>query len=399
MKNKTSLILVVLILMLSMSLAACGKKSESSGGASQSAAASPEASGDSAAKQGPNPADELEKLMTKVLTKGPNGEVPVSADTLEITSEDIAKLKEKKITAAIAMHYMGNDWSTTQVSAIKEEMARLGIEIIGVTDGNFKPEKQTSDIETLLAKKPDILLSIPTDGVAMAPIFKKAAEQGTKIVFMAQAADGMKAGQDYVTIVSPDDYGNGAASAHMMARELGGKGKIGIIYHEADYPTTKIRYQAFSDVIKQYPGIEVVEEQGVAGPDFAGDAEKAASAFLIKHPDLKGIWGVWDIPAEGIMAAARNSGREDLVITTIDLGKNVAIEMAKGGMIKGLGAQGVYQAGIAEAKAGALAVLGKEVPPFLVVNGIPVDKDNLLASWKKVYNVDAPKEVADAMNK
>ena len=27
--------------------------------------------------------------------------------------------------------------------------------------------------------------------------------------------------------------------------------------------------------------------------------------MLSKHPDLAGIWAVWDVPAEGVMAAAR----------------------------------------------------------------------------------------------
>jgi ribose transport system substrate-binding protein len=401
--KKKRMFLLALTLVMALTIAACGGNKNSTGGSNANASvnasanANAEAATADAAAQGPDPQAELEKLATQVLTKGPNGEEPVSVDTLQVTDEDIAQLKEKKITAAISMHYMGNDWSTTQVTALKEEFAKLGIEVIAVTDANFKPEKQTSDIETLMAKKPDILVSIPTDGVAMASAYKKAAAQGVKIVFMAQAADGMQAGKDYVTVVSPDDYGNGAAAAHLMARELGGKGKIGVIYHEADYPTTKIRYEAFQDTIKQYPGITIAEKQGVAGPDFAGDAEKAASAFLIKDPEIKGIFGIWDIPAEGIMAAARNAGREkDLVITTIDLGKNVAIEMAKGGMIKGLGAQGVYQAGIAEAKAAALAALGQEVAPFMVVNGIPVDKSNIIESWKKVYNVDAPEELVDA---
>ena len=51
--------------------------------------------------------------------------------------------------------------------------------------------------------------------------------------------------------------------------------------------------------------------------------------MLTKHPDLDGIWAVWDVPAEGVMAAARAAGRNDLMIATEDLGKNVAIALAK----------------------------------------------------------------------
>ncbi|MCD1260410.1 substrate-binding domain-containing protein [Paenibacillus athensensis] len=396
---------LVLIIML-VAMTACGSSNGDTGSKPSETAAATEAGSTDAPKAegaqttAPDPAAELAKLATQVLTKGPNGEEPVSAAALELTDADIQALKDKKVTAAISMQYMGNDWSTTQVNALKEQFAKMGIEVVAVTDANFKPEKQTSDIETILAKKPTVLVTIPTDTVATAPIYKKAAEAGVKIVFMNQAADGLKAGTDYSTIVSPDDYANGATAAYYIAKELKGKGNIAVVYHDADFPTTKIRYDAFKTVMAQYPDIKIVEAQGIAGPDFAGDAEKAASAILLKHSDVQAIWGVWDVPAEGIISAARNAGREkDLIITTIDLGKNVAIELAKGGLIKGLGAQTVYDAGVAEAKAAALTALGKEIPPFIVMNGIPTDKSNVLDAWKRVYHQDPPKELTDAAAK
>src|SRR3712207_7098830 len=49
-----------------------------------------------------------------------------------------------------------------------------------------------------------------------------------------------------------------------------------------------------------------VEEQGIAGPDFAGDAQAVANAMLSQNADLDGIWAVWDVPAEGVLAAARD---------------------------------------------------------------------------------------------
>ena len=79
-------------------------------------------------------------------------------------------------------------------------------------------------------------------------------------------------------VVSADNYGNGVASAHLMAKALGGKGKIGIVFHAADFFVTRQRYDAFKATIEEhYPDIQIVEEQGIAGPDFAGDAQGVAS--------------------------------------------------------------------------------------------------------------------------
>lgn len=342
----------------------------------------------------------LASLEGQVLSLGPNGETPSGFDTTEVSDADLATIKAGKFTAAIVMHYGGNDWATAQVEGLKSEFARLGIEVVAVTDADFKPEKQVSDIETVMALKPDIIISIPTDPVATAAAYKKAAAAGIKLVFMDNVPAGMVGGKDYVSVVSADNKGNGVVSAHLMAKALNGKGKIGLIFHDADFFVTKQRYEGFKETLSQYPDITVVEEKGIGGPDFAGDAQAAATALLTKHPDLDGIWGVWDVPAEGIMAAAREAGRTDLKIATQDLGTNVAIQLAKNELIVGLGAQRPFDQGIAEARLGALAKIGKTgLPIFVAMGALPVSHDNVLEAWKTVYSVDAPAVVKDAFKK
>ena len=95
---------------------------------------------------------------------------------------------------------------------------------------------------------------------------------------------------------------------------------------------------------------EPFEERGVIGPGFASEALLAGSALLTKHADLDGIWAVWDVPAEGVIAALRTAGRSDLAVVTIDLGQPVAIELASGGVVKGLGSQRPFDQGVTEAK-------------------------------------------------
>ena len=65
--------------------------------------------------------------------------------------------------------------------------------------------------------------------------------KGVKLVFMDGAAEGLLAGKDYISIVSGDNMGNRATAAEIMAEKLGGKGKIGIVYHDVDFFVTKHR--------------------------------------------------------------------------------------------------------------------------------------------------------------
>jgi ribose transport system substrate-binding protein len=342
----------------------------------------------------------LAALEGKVFSKGPHGEEPATADVAELTAAEIARVKAKKATAAIVMHYGGNDWSTAQVDGLRSEFGKLGIEVVAVTDANFKPDKQVSDLETVMARKPDVIVSIPTDPVATAAQYKKAAAAGIELVFMDNAPNGMVAGRDYVSVVSADNYGNGVTSAHLMAKALGGKGTIGAIFHEADFFVTKQRYEGFTKTLEEdYPDIRIVERKGIAGPDFAGDAQGAANAMLSKHTDLDGIWAVWDVPAEGVLAAARASGRTDLAVATEDLGKNVAIALAKDQLVVGLGAQRPFDQGVTEARLAAGALIGKDAPPYVALPALPVDHENVLAAWEQVYHSDPPKFLTDSYAK
>ena len=350
------------------------------------------------AAEAPDPATLLDAMKSTVLSKGPNGEAAVSAETVSLTPEEVAKVKAMHATAAISLQYTSTEWARAQIKGITDQLAEYGIPVIAVTDAGFKAETQVSQIETLLARKPSIIISIPVDPDATADVFRQAAAQGVKLVFMDNIPKGFVAGKDYVSDVSADNYGNGVVSGLLMAKALGGKGTIGLIYHAADFFVTRQRYDGFKDTIAKFPDIKIVAEQGVAGPDFTGDSEKAASAMLVANRGLKGIWAVWDVPGEGVIAAARTAGLTgaDLAMTTCDLGANIAIDMAQDGYTKGTGSQWPIAQARTEAKLAAYGLLGKPAPAYVALPAVPVTKDNILEAWTQVHGVEAPALVKQA---
>ncbi|MCM3726566.1 substrate-binding domain-containing protein [Neobacillus cucumis] len=387
--KKSFSITVLLLLVLSVFLAGCGGKKSTSEQAST--------------KKNENYSETASGPLTinpkipdlAVQDKGPNGEQAVSAKTLQLTEDELKKIKEGNYKAAIVMHYSGTDYMNAAVGAMKDTFKKMGIKIVAVTDAQFKAEKQVNDIETVLAKKPDIMISVPVDAVSTAPAYKKVVAQGVKLVFMDGAAQGLVAGKDYISIVSGDNMGNGATAADIMAEKLGGKGKVGIVYHDVNFFVTKNRSDAFEKRIKEkYPNIEIVAKSGITGPN---QAEEVASAMLTRHHDIDGIFAPWDVPAEGVMAAARTAGRDDLVVTTVDLGTNVAISIAQDGIVKGLGAQLPYDQGVAQAILAGYALIGKEAPAYVASPSIKVTKENVLDEWKLIYGTEAPDTVKNAM--
>jgi ribose transport system substrate-binding protein len=342
--------------------------------------------------QGVDPAQALAALQGKILSKGPNGEEPAPASSVSLSAEEIEKIRGLKAKAAIVLHYARNDWSEAQVAGLKSQFDKMGIEVIAVTDAGFIAERQVANIESVLMLHPQIIVSIPTDAVFTAAAYKNASQQGVKLVFMDNIPQGFEAGKDYVSVVSADNYGNGVASAHLMAMALQSKGQIGLVYHAADFFVTRQRYDAFKKTIAEnYPDIRIVAEQGIREPDFYGDADRAAYVMLTANQNLNGIWAVWDVPAEGVIAAARTVGKEHLVITTIDLGLNVAIDMAQpNGLVKGVGAQRPYDQGVVEALLAGYGLLGKPAPAYVALPALPVTRENLPDAWKTVYHTEAP---------
>ena len=125
--------------------------------------------------------------------KDPNGLASGSQKEAQLTSAEISKIKSLGLRAGIAMHSMSDAWSLQIVEGFKTQAAALGITVVGVTDATNDPAKQTTQIESLLAAKPDFIFSLPTDPVAMAPVFKKVNDAGIKIVFSTLVPTGFAA--------------------------------------------------------------------------------------------------------------------------------------------------------------------------------------------------------------
>ena len=115
----------------------------------------------------------------------------------------------------------------------------------------------------------------------------------------------------------------------------------------------------------------------------------------MSHRSIKGIWAVWDVPAEGVISAASTNGRDDLIVTNCDLGENVAINMASDGVIKGLSAQRPYDQGVTEAHAGRLRPARQAGPGLRGPAGAAGDQGQPADAWQQVYH----KPVTDKIKK
>ncbi len=329
-------------------------------------------------------------------TVGPQGEDPVPYTALAPTDAQIASAKAKNLKAVLLLHET-TDFTNALQAGVKDAFAKAGVNLMVTTDAEMDSNKQRTDIETSLALSPDILITLILDPVSGAVALKQAIDQGVHVALISNLPDGFVHGRDYAGIVTDDLFAMGEAVAEMMADKLGGKGKVALLYHDANYYVTNQRDRAVRAVLKErHPGIEVVVERGIANPS---DGETLAGAILTQYPDIQAIYAPWDVIAEGVVAAARAAERPDLKVFTMDIGANNGLDLAKGGNIAGVVADLPYDLGVAVANMGVLAALGEKTPPFAVVPAIKIDKNTLIDGWRKSLNQDPPKEIMDILGK
>jgi ribose transport system substrate-binding protein len=330
--------------------------------------------------------DAASLVPPQIVAKGPYDETSADPSALDLSDADKNKIMAAKIKVGIVMQTMDIEWSTEQVRGITDRVEELGGTVVGTCNGSWAVDKQSACVDNTISKKPDAIISIPVDDVGMAPAYAKISAAGIKLIFIDSIGKGLKFPSQYQGLVTSDVRGNGQAAANALAKYLPQGATAGILDYGVDFETTKQRMYGFKDWMAQNrPDVKI---------DPAKSGEVAGN-FITAHPDIKGMFTEWEVPAMGIVTALRSQGKT-MPVTVVNLASDIALEQASGGMIKMIGAQRPYDEGVAEATAAARAVGGLENPPFIAFPAEPVLRNNLLTAWKSVYKSDPPKEIQDA---
>jgi ribose transport system substrate-binding protein len=327
-------------------------------------------------------------------TMGPMGETATPSSEVTVPDSALATLQAGNYRAALSWHEL-SDFVSAVTAGITDEFNRLGIEIVATTSAEWDPAKQRSDIETVLAKNPNIIISLPLDPVTSAAALQEAKAAGVTLVFLSNTPQGFQHPADYAAIVTDDLFQMGKQAADALASAMGGEGTVGWIFHDAAYYVTNQRDNAFKSTIENdYPGISIVAEQGLADP---ARAEEIANAMLLQNPDIGGIYAPWSGPAEGVLAALRANGNTTTKLVTLDLSEPIALDMVKGGNVAAIVADEAYELGRTMAAAGARALIGEGSPPFVVAPALTINADNVAEAWQRSLRTDAPKSVLAAI--
>lgn len=334
---------------------------------------------------------------TRGIGRGPFGEKAESAEVLELSETEKDQIRSRNYTAAISFHYTGKAWMQLIEKGIKKIFEDLGISIIAVTDAHFEPSMQCRQLESIRFLEPDLLIAIPVDSQDTAEAFQKVVKSSTKLVLITNIPDGIVPG-DYVSCVSVNEYSHGRNMGHGLGKYMvRHKMKyVGIVRHgNQHFYATRQRDNAAEQVLsEEFPEIQICGEIS-----FQSESEvyKRTKEFIRHHPEVEAFYVSWDGPALEVLKALTESDRTDVAVVTGDLDYSIAMNMAKGGMVKTLSAQCPYEQGEAIALAAANALLGKQPPSFIGIEPVLVTPENLLKTWSDIFKENPPVELRRAI--
>lgn len=188
-----------------------------------------------------------------------------------------------------------HDWDIKAFNGAISRAKELGAEVIAF-DGERRPEKQQSDIRTLIARNVDALIVILGFKDVVEPELKIAREKGIKVVTA-----------DFRSIYSQCNVSTNNMVAMVelvlkMVADLNGQGEIGIFYRPGS-PIAELRKKCLDLVLSEFPKVKIVAQEAYVLPGTVPDAYNKTRDMLRAHPEIDAFWSVFDMPMIGAAQA------------------------------------------------------------------------------------------------
>jgi ribose transport system substrate-binding protein len=176
----------------------------------------------------------------------------------------------------------GNGWREEMICSVKAQSLASGqvSEVIAISR-NGGPTEQIQDLQNLISQGVDAIIVNPSDREQLNPVIEEAIAQGIVVVAVDQAVTAEGA---YVATNDQVEYGR--LGGQWLADALGGEGSVLYMRGIEGVPADDDRNTGFSEVMAEYPDIELKEVY--SGWDYAQGGDIAVQELTAS--DYDGIW-------------------------------------------------------------------------------------------------------------
>ena len=226
----------------------------------------------------------------------------------------------KKPRIALIMKSLANEFFSTMAAGAETHQSKNSDKYELIING-IKDERdlsrQVALVDEMVAMKVDAIVIAPADSKALVPALRKAIDAGIVVVNIDNKLDRDVLTQEGVTIpfVGPDNRAGAKKVAERLVQALKKEDKVAILEGIRTSFNAQQRLEGFKDVLTT-AGIVVADSQSAEWE--MSQANTISSSMLSEHPEIKAILAANDNMALGALAAAKSSGRDDILIVGFD---------------------------------------------------------------------------------
>jgi ribose transport system substrate-binding protein len=207
---------------------------------------------------------------------------------------------------------LGNPFFVQIAQSISERARKLAgdrVRVI-VRSSAYDLARQRRQIQEFIQMKVDLIILSAADSIKIEKDVRSAQKAGIGVI----AVDINAAGAD-VTITT-DNVQAGEIACEYLAQRLEGEGNV-VIINGASISSVIDRVAGCRDVLGRYPGIRLLSDRLNGGGTVEGGLE--VMTYLINaHERIHGVFAINDPSAHGAVMAARQAGRRDFIIASVD---------------------------------------------------------------------------------
>jgi len=241
--------------------------------------------------------------------------------------------KPKKIYQDLIVGYaqLGaeSEWRAANTISIKETAEQLGVEL-RFTDAQQKQDNQIEAVRKLIIQKVDIIGISPIVETGWEDVFQQAKDAGIPIILVDRRA---AVPEDlYVSYLGSDFLEEGRKAARAMAELVNGKANIVELVGTVGSAPANDRYTGFREILKEYPGLIIIDSQ--SGDFTRARGKEVMAAFLQTYgTDITAVYAHNDDMALGAIQAIEEYGLRpgvDIKIVSVDAARGAFEAMIAG---------------------------------------------------------------------
>ncbi len=280
----------------------------------------------------------------------------------------------------VLMKTLANPFWGAMEQGVKAGADAAGVEYyLQAVESDQAVEPQLNTCNTMLEKKPAVMITAAINSNILLPCLKKANEMNIPVVDLDNNLDPAVTKEAGVAIafhIGSDNEAAGAQGAEFVVNKLGkdAKGPVLVIEGLSGNITGKKRADGFANKLKELaPGLEVVAS--LPGDWDRGKAANITNDILTKHPDLVAIFAANDGMALGAVETVFAASKGDQVTVVGVDGNSDAVKSIKEGRLTASVAQLPYLVGKQAVENVKKIVEGGKVDEVVYVPTLVLTKD------------------------